>query len=162
MGGKTVAPELLDTLLKALDEPDIAQPDLLNLGITHEWLVKNEEGPGTQYQGGQQVGAPNQQAFYRKKFEDPGFVAPLVTQIYTSSFHTDDYPSIQVQLRFENGSVKTISSNSQQPFMLPWKIESGGTVRKHLTRISRMRSRPCYQRKPSTTTELPEMDYWVL
>lgn len=130
LGSKTVAPELIDAFLKAIGESDIPQPELGNLGVTREWLANKKERLGAQYQGGPQMRAPNQQALYKKKFEDPAFIAPLVNHIYTSLFHTDDYPSVEVQLTFENGSVKTLSSNSQQPFMLPWKIEQAGITHK--------------------------------
>jgi hypothetical protein len=85
----------------------------------------------SQIQGGPEVRAQNQQTLYRERFEDPAFISPLLSRIYRSGFHTDDYPSVHVRLTFEDGSDATVSSNSQQPFMLPWKIELGDAT--HIT-----------------------------
>jgi len=128
LGHRTIDPELLGSLLAALKEPDIPEPNLANLGITQEWLVRNHEGPLSRYQGGPEVRAQNQQVLYRERFEDPAFISSLLSRIYKSGFHTDDYPSVNVRLTFEDGSVATVSSNSQQPFMLPWKVELGGAT----------------------------------
>lgn len=128
LGRRSIDPVLLDRLIDALREPDISQINLANLGITKEWLATNHRGPNSHYMGGPEVEAQNQQALYEKRFEDPSFIYPLLSRIYTSGFHTDDYPSVQVQLTFEDGSIATLSSHSQQPFMLPWKIEVGGAA----------------------------------
>src|SRR5579883_3017007 len=103
LDGKTIPSELIKSLIIALREHEIVEPDLVNLGITPEWLTKNDEGPGTEYQGGPQVHGANQAVLYREKFEDPAFVAPLVARVYRSGLHTDDYPSVHVQLSFEDG-----------------------------------------------------------
>jgi hypothetical protein len=131
LGHRSVDPELLRTLVTALKEPDIPELNLANLGLTQEWLVKNHEGPLSRSQGGPEVRAQNQQALYRERFEDPTFISPLLSRVYRSGFHTDDYPSVNVRLTFEDGSTATVSSNSQQPFMLPWKVELGGAT--HIT-----------------------------
>src|SRR5205807_354953 len=104
------------------------QINLTNLGITKDWLASNHQGPNSHYLGGPEVQAQNQQALYEKRFEDPSFIYPLLSRTYTSGFHTDDYPSVQVQLTFEDGSLATMASDSQQPFMLPWKIEVDGVT----------------------------------
>jgi hypothetical protein len=110
----------------AIHEAPISEPNLANLGITHEWLVKNHDAPPDHYQGGPQVGASNQQALFQQKFQEESFISRIVTDIYKHSFHTDDYPSVSIRLVFDDGSVLTAISNSQQPFMLPWKIENTG------------------------------------
>ncbi len=131
LGQRIIDAQLLGSFLTALREPDIPEIDLSNLGITQEWLIRNHEGPLSQYQGGPEVRARNQQALYRARFEDPAYISPLLSRIYKSGFHTDDYPSVQVLLTFEDGSDASLSSHSQQPFMLPWKIERNGAT--HVT-----------------------------
>jgi WG containing repeat len=128
LGDRDIDPGLLGSLETAVKEPDIPKINLANLGITPEWLVRNHAGPNTKYQGGPEIRAQNQRALYEQKFEDPSFITPLLSAVYTSGFHTDDYPSVQVQFTFEDGSIATVSSHSQQPFMLPWKVEFGGTT----------------------------------
>ncbi len=49
LDGKTIPPELIDNLIKALGEDEIVEPDLVNLGITQEWLTRMMQGPGTEY-----------------------------------------------------------------------------------------------------------------
>lgn len=38
---------------------------------------------------------------------------------------TDDYPSAEIVLTFEDGSTITASSHSYYAFMLPWSLENG-------------------------------------
>jgi hypothetical protein len=123
LGRQTIAPELLKSLVLKLQESEIPEPNLGNLGLTHEWLIKNHEMPPDHYQGGPEVGAPNQKALFQRKFEDEAFMSRILSTIYKSSFHTDDYPSVRVRLTFEDGTVMTASSRSQQPYMLPWSVE---------------------------------------
>ena len=126
LGHREIEPELLSSLVSAFRERAISELNLASLGITQEWLMKNSDGALSRYQGGPKVDAANQHALYRKKFQDQVFVSQLLSNIFKSGFHTDDYPSAQVRLVFEDGSVATISSNSQYPYMLPWKVEYGG------------------------------------
>ena len=154
LNGQTVDPSLLDSLVSALKEPDIPQIDLANLGITKEWLVANHAGPYMQYQAGPETRAQNQRALYQGKLEDPAFIAPLLSREYTSGFHTDDYPSVQVKLDFDDGSSATLSSHSQQPFMLPWKVEIGGATR---TTYNANISRALTSLLPKKTVNLPRI-----
>jgi hypothetical protein len=126
MGSKMVASQLLKKLIFALREPSIPEPSLSNLGITREWLVENHEPPQYRYQGGPEGGTPNQRALYQKWFDDEAFVSKRISVIYKSGGHTDDYPSVKVELNFEDGTVVSASSRSQQPFMLPWEVDLGG------------------------------------
>jgi hypothetical protein len=79
--------------------------------------------PPDHYQGGPEVGAPNQKALFERKFEDEAFISRILSTVYESSFHTDDYPFVRVRLTFDDGTLITASSKSQQPYMLPWSIE---------------------------------------
>ena len=142
LGHTTIDPQLLAGFLTALREPDIPEIDLSNLGITQEWLIRNHEGPLSQYQGGPEVRARNQQALYRERFENPAYISPLLSRVYKSGFHTDDYPSVQVRLTFEDGSDASLSSNSQQPFMAAvgdrtWWRNTCHIQRQHFTRACR-------------------------
>jgi hypothetical protein len=154
LGHRSIAPELLGSLVTALKEPDIPELNLANLGINQEWLVRNHEGPLSRYEGGPEVRAQNQQALYRERFDDPAFIFPLLSRIYRSGFHTDDYPSVRVQLTFEDGSIATLSSNSQQPFMLPWKVELG--VATHITYNANI-SRALAAMLPTKTVNRPRI-----
>jgi len=137
-GHKKLEPDLLDNLVSALKEPEVSEPSLNGLGITHEWLVKNHDGPLSRYQGGPEIGAPNQKALYQQRFEDEAFITKQLSTIYKSGFHTDDFPSVRVELDFEDGTVVTAVSRSQQPYMLPWQVEKAGAkIATYNARISR-------------------------
>ncbi len=128
LGHARIDPALVGTLVSSINEPVIPDINLPNLGITHDWVMANHEGPQSHYQGGPDSGAGNQRALYRERFEDPTFILPLLSDTYMSGFHTDDYPYVKLLLTFEDGSVVTVCSNSRQPFMLPWKVELGGAT----------------------------------
>jgi hypothetical protein len=52
-----------------------------------------------------------------------------VKQVY-KTFHTDDYPHMQATLVLQSGVQITLTSDSQNPFMLPWCITANGTTTK--------------------------------
>ena len=81
LGHKTIDPDLVTGFAAALREPDIPEPNLSNLGITQDWLIRNHEGPLSRYQGGPEIQAQNQQALYRKRFEDTAYISPLISDI---------------------------------------------------------------------------------
>jgi hypothetical protein len=52
-----------------------------------------------------------------------------VKQVY-ESFHTDDYPHMRAQLVVQNGTQVTLTTDSQNPYMLPWCVTANGTTTK--------------------------------
>lgn len=127
LGRTKISSDALNTLLAALEQPDIPSPSLPNLGIDQEWLEKNSLRLPYSTMGGPEIGASDQQVLYRQSFHDQAFMTRIVSGIF-SSFHTDDYPSVKAIVSLEDGSVIMLTSDSQHPFMLPWKIEMGGTA----------------------------------
>ena len=65
---------------------------------------------------------PNQITFFRSRFTD----VPLVQQAFEAdyaSFHTDDYPAMNVSILRDGKKDVLLHSESQNPFMLPWEVE---------------------------------------
>lgn len=124
-GGQQVGGDAVADLLAAAGEPAMPEIDVDNLGLTAAVLSTNADGPRGEIQGGALMSAANQRQMYRRRFEDRDLVRQLLISQYTESFHTDDYPCVSVRIEFENGTARTLSSTSQQPFMLPWKVDGG-------------------------------------
>jgi hypothetical protein len=53
----------------------------------------------------------------------------LARRVY-SSFHTDDYPEVEIEVFSRGKTIVGLSSESQHPFMLPWRIDAGGHSRR--------------------------------
>jgi len=129
LGRNHVDAELVRAFMSSLRGPAVPEPNLENLGLTREWLLKNHDGPFSRYQGGPDNRATNQQELYRKRFDDPSFVSQLLPGLFPPrAFHTDDYPGIHVQIDLADGSSATLSSHSQSPYMLPWSVTVAGTT----------------------------------
>ena len=136
--GRIIPSEQITALLDAMEEPSLAEPDPENVGITTQWLQNHVEDAGryaTYFD--YQAGYPDQQDLFRTTFTDERTIQARLKSLY-QSFHTDDYPSMSVQLAFDDGELVTICSDSQHPFMIPWKVARGGnTTETYNANISR-------------------------
>jgi len=114
----------VESLLTALREPTIAVPEPLNLGINQAWLDANAIPAVEKYEGNFDGAASNQKALYQTSFTDESLIRRVVPNLFNFS-RTDDYPSAQVEVTFEDGSTVSALSTSQYLFMLPWKVKRG-------------------------------------
>jgi hypothetical protein len=113
--------------LKAIESPIIAEPSPSNVGITPQWLREHVEEAGSHaIYFDYQTGAADQKELFRKAFEDEKTIQQRLNSLY-ASFHTDDYPRMDIELKFVDGEVTRVTSSSQHPFMIPWKIIQGET-----------------------------------
>jgi hypothetical protein len=125
---RIIPSEKITALLEAVESPRLAEPDPENLGITTQWLqsrVENAGGYATYFD--YQAGYPDQKDLFRTAFTDERTIQARLKSLY-QSFHTDDYPSMSVQLAFVGGELVTVCSDSQHPFMIPWKVARGGNT----------------------------------
>jgi hypothetical protein len=119
LGDKVVDSNRIESLLAALRSSVITNPQVDNLGITHEWLSqKVQEAPRN--------GAPNQQALFKESFSDLKTIERLLPSCF-KFWKSDDYPSIRVTVVFANDKRWVASSDSYYPFMLPWGVSLNGT-----------------------------------
>jgi hypothetical protein len=124
--GKKVDPRLVDRLVKALNEPQIHEPDLANIGITQAWLNANAEKGIKEYaEFYYSISATNLQALYLSTFKNVDCMKRLLPSLY-SGWWTDDYPRVEVEVTEDGGSKVIATSEAQQLFMLPWEVTSGG------------------------------------
>jgi hypothetical protein len=59
---------------------------------------------------------------YRESLRRPDMLAKALTAGFRS-FHTDDYPRVEIEITLADGSTLVASSESQQYLMLPWARE---------------------------------------
>jgi hypothetical protein len=121
-----VASDLLDALAAAVNQGAVDEPDAQNLGVTREYLetiVGRVTTATSRYS--LKSGTTEQKALFRNSFTNPELIAKTLPVLFRGG-HTDDYPSVDVAVTFEDGSVVTLRSGSQSVFMLPWKLVRRG------------------------------------
>lgn len=128
--GRIVPGDLLNALVDVVGEAPVSAPTAVNLGITTRWLREHAD------QAGEHAGRlyykealPEQKALFRETFENGWTLPSRLKQVY-QTFHTDDYPHMRAQLVFENGVQVTLTTDSQNPYMLPWCVTANGTTTK--------------------------------
>jgi len=127
-GQDRIESQLVESLLTALNEPSIPEPELQNLGINQAWLDANAI-PAVEKYARYAVSfddaAPNQKALYKTSFTSQTLIEQVVPNVLNVS-RSDDYPSVKVEVTFDGGSKATVDSDSQGLFMLPWKVKRNG------------------------------------
>jgi hypothetical protein len=125
VNGKKISDELIVNLLSAIDAPGVTEPNLANLRITQEWLDANAGKAIEEYAAAYfSLASPNQQALYFSSFKDQKFIENLLPRMF-NSWHTDDYPKVDIEITETDGRVIKVSSKAQPLFMLPWVISRG-------------------------------------
>ena len=125
--GRVVPVRLVGEFLDAINEPPIPQPVPLNLGITERWLLDHAEEAGNhatvvRYQ----AGSARQKELFRNAFSDQSTIEQRLKRVYDTP-HTDDYPKMIVRIEFEDKSTRLVSTDSQHPFMIPWRTGESGS-----------------------------------
>jgi hypothetical protein len=129
-GRRAVPSNSLNALMSAIQEAPIGIPTAANLGITAQWLREHaDQAGGHASRLYYQDGLPDQKALFREAFEDQRTLPSRVKHVY-ESFHTDDYPHMRVQVVLQNGAQVTLTTESQNPYMLPWCVTANGTTTK--------------------------------
>ncbi len=129
--------QLVEALQIALSDPPIFKLDLQNLGVNQAWLDANAVPAMEKFAPGFDDAAPNQKALYHDSFTNRTLVEQVVPRLFSFD-RTDDYPSVEIEVTFDDGSKATVRSTSQYLFMLPWKVtRSGKTFETYDANISR-------------------------
>jgi hypothetical protein len=113
-----VSPQLVNELISSLNSQAVTVPTLGSLGITEAWLKENVP---TLLEG-----TPNQKSLFQGSFTD----SKTATELLPYAFRfvkDDDYPQIIVTVTLRDGGRWVCSSKSYYPFMLPWKLNRGGS-----------------------------------
>jgi hypothetical protein len=125
--GRAVPSDPLSALMNAIQEP-LGIPTAANLGVTAQWLHEHaDQAGGHTSRLYYKDGLPEQKALFREAFEDQRTLPSRLKQVY-ESFHTDDYPHMRAQLILQNGAQITLTTDSQNHYMLPWCISANGTT----------------------------------
>jgi hypothetical protein len=119
---KEVAPELVQALVSALEEPRVEKPNAINLGITEEWLKAQVGSQKPESFSQATKNTPGQLAFFKEKFTDLKVVTEVVPNLWMYS-KFDDYPRARVEIEFEDGSKLKASTSSYYVFMIPWQVD---------------------------------------
>jgi hypothetical protein len=110
----------IKALVLALRANPVPAPDAADIGITRAWLRQHVDDDGYIHER-VAAGAPNQQALFRSAFTNPDLIQKLFPDIL-SSFHTDDYPSVDVSAEFGHGAKLVACASGQHSLMLPWVL----------------------------------------
>jgi hypothetical protein len=127
---QTVQQEHAASLIRAIKKPPLKEPDASNLGVTSTWLRSHADKAGTHMSRIHYAeGTEQQKDLFKAAFADKQTLGSRLKDVY-AGFHTDDYPHIRVRIWLDDGTVISLKTDSQNPFMLPWQISSNGTVTK--------------------------------
>jgi hypothetical protein len=118
-GHRSVDPRFIAALVSAVEEPAIAAPQLVNLGITEASLKSLREFADSPLR------KAKEKEWFDCSFADLSAVEKLLPSLFSFDA-TDDYGVVKVQITFADGSVMSITSGSHYEFMLPWKVERDG------------------------------------
>lgn len=121
--GHGVPTKNVDLLLEAVHEPPIDSPSLGNCGIDAAWLGAHADR--ARRVRIQRKLTARQIAFFKSRFTDLRTVQKAFSEEF-SGWHTDDYPKMSVSISVD-GKNTFLSSSSQYPLMLPWRIQANGS-----------------------------------
>lgn len=135
---RTIRNEDVRALLNAIEERPILIPNGVNLGVTSQWLRDHAEEAGKYaIYFDYEAGSKQQKELFRSSFTNEQTLQKRLSSLY-ESFHTDNYPQMIIELRFKDGTSKTVKSDSQHPFMVPWSMShSGVTTETYNANVSR-------------------------
>jgi hypothetical protein len=116
---------LIASLIAAVNVPFRDQPSLEAVGLSPDWLKANASSIATITSNSVTINgeAPSAEEI-ANVLSSPAAAQSALNELFRS-FHTDDYPSVQVQITFEDGTVYSLISHSQRPLMLPWGVQAG-------------------------------------
>jgi len=134
--GKRVDPKLVRDLVTALKAPHIEKPDLGNLGVTQDWLRTQLATIEKEKRGAFSDALLTQKQLFDASFSDTNFLERILPDLF-SYVRTDDYPSAQIEVKFEDGSRLKANSNSSYAFMIPWEINGAKDGQTYNAGISR-------------------------
>lgn len=136
-GRKRIDSEAVASLVSALRGNAVDKPELTNLGITAEWLAANADLAVMKNNASFADALPEQKSLYRRSFTNLEIINSVVASLFNYA-KFDDYPSVEVRVTFDDGSVISASSSSWYLMMLPWGVISGSTsIRSYNANISR-------------------------
>ena len=135
--GNKIEKQLIDNLLNAVNETEIKQFQVANLGITQEWLNANAEIGVKEYANYYfSVAAPNQKELYLSTFKNLQLIEKILPSVLSGGW-TDDYPRFVIEITESDGNKIVVGSDAQPSFMLPWEIvRNGKTIQTYNANIS--------------------------
>ncbi|MHB8500846.1 MAG: WG repeat-containing protein [Candidatus Acidiferrales bacterium] len=133
---KSVKPALVQALVAAAEAAPIVKPDPANLGIDQSWLRSQLALVEDRMPGKMPNATARQKALFESTFTNPEKISGVLPSLFTySSF--DDYPNVEVKIKFSDDSQLSLTSHSSYEFMLPWTIRgpnSGDTYNAEISR----------------------------
>jgi hypothetical protein len=137
--GRTVETQVIEALFRALDEPKVKKPSILNCGIDPALLLSNYESQLQEYLSGRSTGflhdqSPEALEFYKREFTD----SSLAQDAFAKTFHyekTGWFGEINVDVTVD-GYHFVINSASPHLFFLPWNApdDERGGFNSHISR----------------------------
>jgi hypothetical protein len=124
--GRTVDADKVARLARALSAPPVEALDTASLGIDRAWLERNARAAlAAAYQSPMGEPVAEQLALFVRLFTDPAVVGQSVERALGGG-GIDDYPEIEVEVRWTDGRSTVVRSSSNRLFMVPLRVETGG------------------------------------
>lgn len=126
IGSRRVQAARIDELVRALTAPALSQEAGLLQLTTAEWLRSHADKSYAVLSSAQKECSNAARNLFIATFTDRDDAIAALREHYGST-HTDDHPSMQVEVLTDAGRTLRASSHSQNALMLPWKIDEAET-----------------------------------
>jgi len=128
-GNRAISEEQVQAFVQSLKQPPLAKADAANLGINAEWLNAHVEKAWERsfIFMGRPLESVEAKRVFSAAFVDENTLPERLEDVYRG-FHTDDYPHMELNVKFTDGTSISIKSNSQNPYMLPWAVTNRATT----------------------------------
>jgi len=130
LGDDVVDAGLVAALANALRAPVNPEPKREDLGFTPAWLKANSTSLGQTFAQTTFIGGkPIHQSAFESAFADPAVVDKAVPLLFQPRrcFDCDRFTqSVEISVRFEDGTRIDARVFSESPYMLPWRLQSAG------------------------------------
>jgi hypothetical protein len=116
----------VERLARILQTAPVSQDAGLAALLSPSWLAAHAGESYGVLTAAQGECSPDARRLFVETFSSRDHALRALREHYKHS-HTDDYPSIGIEIRFVGGKVIRASSHSQHALMLPWQSEQGAT-----------------------------------
>jgi hypothetical protein len=130
LGDDVVDANLVATLANALRAPVNPAPTREDLGFTPAWLKSNASSLGQSFAATTFIGGkPIHQSAFELAFADPAAVDKAIPLLFQRRMCLDCdrfTQTVEISVRFDDGTRIGARTSSEFPYMLPWHLQSDG------------------------------------
>jgi hypothetical protein len=132
-GSQFVDASVIRNLLDAMSAPPIQRDEALRGLASTRWLADTSKDSYRVLTDAQGACSPAARDLFERTYTNPQESIAALRSHYDSR-HTDDFPSLVVDMRFEDGTSLVATTHSQHAMMLPWSVDRQTTWNPQISR----------------------------